>query len=98
MTANIQSPHPVRITATGATKGTILKIVNGTTGDSEVTTFKASSPVVYDISKLGTYVKGDIITFTVLGIKEGSNTYTVSGGNRTVTITTATSAAPSISI
>lgn len=98
MVASQITPHPLEITSVGATTGTVYRVYNRTTGDSENVKFGASSPTVYDLANLGVYTTDDVIEITVVGINEGGSTYTVSGGKGKVTVTVSTGAAPGVSI
>ena len=98
MVANIKTPHPVKVTDSNATAYSTLKVYNRTTGDSETTRYTESGYTLYNLANLGTYTTGDVIEFTTLGKSEGSNTYTVSGGSGTVTITSATTAGTGVTI
>ena len=94
-----RTAHPVQVSDSNATSGTVLKIYNRTNGDTETVKFKASNKTVIDLANLtNLYLTDDVIVFSVHGKNEGSNTYTVSGGKGTVTITSAASAAPGFSI
>ena len=97
----MQTPHPIKITSAGATAKTPLIVYNRNTGIKVNTEFKTASPTNITLGGTGglmSYSQGDVIEISVLGTNEGSNTYTVSGGSGTVTVTVATSAAPGVSI
>ena len=101
MTANMQTPHPIKVTSTGAIATTPLIVYNRNTGVKVITEFKTSSPTNITLGSTGglfSYSQGDVIELTVVGVNEGSNTYTVSGGSGSVSVTVATSAAPGVTI
>ena len=102
MAASPRTPHPIQVKDSNATTGTILRIFNRTTGDTETVKFNASGTTAIDLASpdifTNLYTVGDVIVFSIHGKYEGSNTYTVSGGSGKVTITSAASAAPGVTI
>ena len=97
MVTSATLPHPVKVTDSNATSGSILIVYNRNTGNKETIKWTASSPIVYDLANLG-YSDGDVIEFSTHGKYEGSKTVALSGGKDTVTISSAESAAADVLI
>lgn len=99
MTANFKTPHPIEVKDSNATAGTILRIYNRTTGESETVKFEESGTRNIDLANLTNgHTEGDVIELSIHGAYEGSNTYTVGGGSGKVTVTSTASAAPGVTI